>query len=1340
MKPERWQQVERLFLSALERDPGQRAAFLDQACAGDDELRREIESLLAYEERAESFIETPAIEVEARLLIDPCKSQEAFKGTERFLLQRRLGSGGFGVVYQAYDNERNTVVALKTLNQTNSETLYRFKQEFRALADITHSNLVTLYELMSDGEQWFFTMELVEGIDFLTYVRESSGHDDSFYDAPTIKLKPGKTDRPLQSVNTEEIESKSLTYQLKTDRLRKALKQLAVGISALHQAGRLHRDIKPSNVMVTKEGRVVLLDFGLATEFAPRDLHQSMNIVGTPAYMSPEQAAGLPVGQATDWYSVGVMLYEALTGSLPFTGQALNVLMDKQSFEPPAPGRLVRGIPEDLNGLCEELLRRDPQRRPVGREILRRLAGEQPEAKEPLPVPSPTMATAAPFVGRESHLAALRNAYQLTKKGSALTVYVKGRAGMGKSTLVRHFLEELQMSEKDLVVLTGRCYEQESVPYKALDSVVDALSQYLKCLPLLEVEALMPRDMQALARLFPVLQQVEALAGARRRVIEIPDSQELRRRAFGALRELLARLADRKSLVLFIDDLQWGDVDSAALLYELLRPPDPPVILLIASYRSEDTETSPLLRALLQSSSNSLAAEVRELAVEELSPTESQELALALLGEEEPESVAHAEAIALESRGGPLFVDELVRYSQKDLVLVPHTESGAERDNGKDSGKIRLGEVIQARVSRLSEEARRLLEVVSVAGQPLGRAGAKQAAGLETEEQAALALLRAERLIRVTGRSEEEEIETYHDLIREAVVTRLCPATLLTHHHNLALALEAMGCADPERLALHFHRSGDLEKAAEYSVEAAGQAAGALAFEHAARLYQLALELQPADSERGQMLRVKLADALANAGRGLEAARAYLDAAGDEPSAETIELKRRAAEQYLVSGYNDEGLAVLRTVLGRLGMQLPKTRLRIVLSLLIHRMRLRLRGYEFRERKEAEISAEELLPIDMFWSMGMGFGRSDPIQGFYFLTQHLLLALNAGEPYRIARGLSMEASFLSLIGRRRSTRTERIFRKVESLAERIGHPHALGLAALTAGMAALFEGRWKRALELSESAERILRERCTGISWELQNTQFWSIYSMLFLGEFKKLSDRLPILIKEAQDRGDLFSEAQLRGAVLYYVQLAADQAERARQEQLETYDLWTRQGVASQIYWAGLAEIALYSGEGRTAWDLISEHWSAITRFPLPRIQLIFINLLYLRARCALAACSRTDPDERLLRAAERDARRIERRNVLYGKALAHLIRAGIAANRRDLEKALTLLVSAENGFEAADMALSAAVARRCRGQLIGGEQGQLLIESADNWMAGQKIKNPARMTAMLAPGKWEG
>src|SRR5437868_5387789 len=352
------------------------------------------------------------------------RTSEDFRGTERFELRRRLGAGGMGVVYEAYDRARDRTVALKTLMRAAANDLYRFKREFRALADVAHPNLVSLFELMSDGTSWFFTMELVRGVNFLAYVREQL--DDAIgqatHELPTLNVADHQTlslldlddSARLANERDQSIDSALLSEQVATtcnlSRLRSALRQLAEGINVLHETNQLHRDIKPTNVLVTPEGRVVLLDFGLITETSAPELRERRGLAGTPAYMSPEQVAGQPITKASDWYSVGVILYEALTGRLPFTGTVLEVFERKQQMEPPPPSVLVPSVPEDLDALCRDLLRREPQQRPNGLEVLARLSADYLVSESSIQTDTPITAqtfsadTDELFVGREREL------------------------------------------------------------------------------------------------------------------------------------------------------------------------------------------------------------------------------------------------------------------------------------------------------------------------------------------------------------------------------------------------------------------------------------------------------------------------------------------------------------------------------------------------------------------------------------------------------------------------------------------------------------------------------------------------------------------------------------------------------------------------------------------------------------------------------------------------------------------------------------------------------------------------------------------------------------------------
>ncbi|HUQ51256.1 MAG TPA: serine/threonine-protein kinase, partial [Gammaproteobacteria bacterium] len=289
---------------------------------------------------------------------------------DRYAIQRSLGAGGIGLVYEAIDSDSGAHVAIKTLRDVTPDGLYRLKREFRLLQGVEHPNVCQIYELFEHDGRWFITMELVDGTSLLEYMRGDE------------------------------------------ERLRDAMAQLALALCAVHEAELVHRDLKPSNVLVTDEGRVVLLDFGFVEDTAKEaSPTRSQSIVGTPMYMAPEQALAADAGPAADWYSFGVILFEALTGRLPFDGEtALAVMLEKQRTDAPRASAIVPGVPADLDELCADLLRIDPARRPSGSSVLRRL-GARSSARDSRPALASVPSVSGGFVGRSSELAQLRSAF-----------------------------------------------------------------------------------------------------------------------------------------------------------------------------------------------------------------------------------------------------------------------------------------------------------------------------------------------------------------------------------------------------------------------------------------------------------------------------------------------------------------------------------------------------------------------------------------------------------------------------------------------------------------------------------------------------------------------------------------------------------------------------------------------------------------------------------------------------------------------------------------------------------------------------------------------------------------
>jgi eukaryotic-like serine/threonine-protein kinase len=1339
--------VHEIFVAALDEAPEVRSDFVRNACAGDSHLMHEVCELLAVDEqwrthRVNSV--TPSAAIDG---ID-------FKGTERFHVRRRIGVGGYGTVYEAWDCDRRARVAVKTLTHLEGTALYRFKNEFRAIADIAHENLVELYELVSTGSTWFFTMELVPGVDFLSWcwqLEDTSSpsplelsFSERVPEVPSAKVSnvwchalehfvdgcdPGSENRPDFPDRNDIFSTLGPDTrdggELDVERLREGMRQLASGLHALHSAGKLHRDVKPSNVLVRQDRRVVIVDFGLAANIslksvAGTDLH---HVMGTPAYMAPEQATGQRLTAAADWYAVGVMLFQALTGRLPFRGTAMQMLIDRQTLRPPPPSSVTNGVPADLDRLCVDLLQTRPEDRPPGAELLKRLGSNMPRAA----ALHARSAESHPLLGRDEELASLGDAFAHARRGTPRMVQVRGASGCGKTALVRHFLDQVA-SQEQAVVLAGRCYERESVPYKGFDSVIDALSRYMLRVPSAEGSALVPRDAFALARLFPVLQRVPAISRAPVRAVEIRDPQQLRIRAFAALRELLGRLADRRPVVIFIDDLQWGDADSAALLADLTAPPDPPALLVILGYRSEDEQTSPSLKALRQPRVGTHApAESTVITVDALGQEDACALAAHLLSLSPNDALA--QRIAHESGGNPFFVGELVRWLQADGTRP-------------SIGVIRLEDVLRDRFTALSDHARRLLEVVAVSGRPITLDVAFGATTLEADHRVgALTSLRVAHLVRTTAADDIERIEPVHDRVREAIVTRMSERALRATHESIAFALaEADGAAvDVEALYVHFRQAGLVDRAAEHAVAAGQKAALALAFDRAVEHYRFAVEANQARGSDVAPLRVQLADALAHAGRGAEAAAEYVRAAEQATNSDVrLDLRRRAAEEYLKSGHIDRGLDAIQAVLRQIRMRLATSPRRALIGFLVLRLIIRIRGLNYRERAPHKLSAKQLARIDTCHSIASGLGVVDAIRAAQFQARSLILSLRAGEPRRLSRALSMEAAFHAAYGLRSYDRSMMLISRAEELAHRTRDPENIALAMASRAWTSFFSGKWVDARDYFDRAIVLLKEQTIGAQWILGTSQYFGMCALMYTGDFQTLRNRLPALVREAEDRGDLYLSTNLRIGYTNLWWLLADETSTASSMVAEAMARWSRRWFHLQHWYElqSLCQIDLYNGCASRAHERVEDRWPAFEASLALRVEVTASRARSLRGRIAIAVASTASDPEPFLRSAERDARWLHDRCNPWVDPLASLQLAGIARVRGQEDLARIGLEHAIAQFEATSTPLFAEVARRRLGETIGGDEGGVLVARADAWMNEHQIRRPERVAAVIAPG----
>jgi len=1206
----------------------------------------------------------------------------------------------------------------------------------------------------------FFTMELVEGVDFVTHVRRGrDAHEPPGNEASSA---------PDAASGTEGMDEEAIapggygrTAKGRSKRLRAALAQLAQGLSALHAAGKVHRDIKPSNVLVRRDGHLVIVDFGMVIEQDRDGLDTEEGLAGTVAYMSPEQAAGQPVAAASDWYSVGVMLYEALTGERPFTGNAVTILADKQRRDPPRPVERNPAVEADLDELCMSLLSRAPKLRPGADAVLAQLATVPPGSPSTGPPSPPTTWAGEVFVGRRNELAHLARTWQhVCSTGSPALVLVSGPSGIGKTVLVERFLAELAAGRdgsvprgKPPVVLRGRCREREAVAYKAFDQVVDDITRLLMKPAAGELLGRVAGEAAHLAAVFPVVRRVAALGDSGLDTTLVPDPQQRRRRAFQAFRAVVREVGRVWPVVMCLDDLQWADRDSLELLELLARSPNLGPTLLLGASRDDNRETFGALARMVGAEIDVAHEpgggqrrsggrdEERRLVVGPLSSAEAAELAGRLVDQLGAGHVGREglNDVASHAEGNPFYIGELVRLLRLDRDAPGGTELPSSRATG---AARRLDELIDRRVQHLTPAARRVLELVCVGGEAISETVVQHAAGLDHGAfEATITELRSDLLVRGLSPREMDRVEPYHDRIREKVRDSLGSETVRDHHRRLAQAVESVVGDDVDLLARHWAAAGDTQRARGYLWRAARAADAKLAFDRAAWLYRSALEMADNEATRAKVGRA-LGDALANAGRPGEAAEAYLGVLPFVGKLDRLALRQAAARQWLSGGYVEKGLQAIREVAREAGVAYPSSQGQAVRSILTHRALLRLRGMGFKERAPAQIDPRTRLALDILYTICEGLMNVEPIVGADFQNRFLLAALRRGDARQVARGLALDAVSRAVTSPSMAVQAHELARRAELLARRTGDSKTIAAnQSIRAGMC-WYSGNWSEGIRLSLEADTMLTSRCVGVHYEIATTRWFLCMLLLRKGELKELSERTGRYVAEFQRLGNRYAVTTFK-ACFNLVWLARDDPGAARAELAGLLETWPPGLYTVQHYLVATARAhqRLYEGATEAAFRLLAAERPKLKRTRLLGVSGLSADYHRHLGTAALAAAASADrawTKHRYRTEAKRAARRLLELGVPYAAAWGRLIETAAQwqSNQGSEGERRRRLVDAIAQLEVAECWAIAHAARRAEGEVLGGRDGRALIRAEDKWFRSQGVCDPARFARVLAPG----
>ncbi len=749
-----------------------------------------------------------------------------------------LGRGGMGVVYRARDPLLNREVAVKLISSTDltAELEGRFQREAQLVAQMDHPAIVPIHDFGQDEGSLFFVMPLVGGTTLLRLIRD-------------------------QSLRLGEVVDIGI--------------QVADALDYSHSRGVIHRDIKPANIMITREdgagARVRVMDFGLAHASTESRLTKTGTLVGTVAYLSPEQVASRAFDGRSDIYSLGVVLYESLVGDPPFTGEVQSILYRIVHEIPQAPRALGAEIREELQDVVLRCLEKDPGKRPqkAGQvaEALRRhrssLASDEFRMSVVLSGSRVIQRPAASaFIGREKEFAELQRRLNSAIAGECQFAVVAGEPGIGKTRL----LEELKnlATVRKIRVLYGRFIEQDrSFSYQGFCELIEDFFQSRD--PSGSTERPDLSDLAAdLIALFPQLSEIGELRVAVSGDSRIAATQEEKKpedriQIFELLARTLTRIAGGKPLVLMLENLHGAEISIEALQY-ILRRLRPTPTLIVGSYRQTETDKRHPLTRMLESFADD--PRFASITLGPFAPSEHRSLVESLVGAPRV-SDDLAQRLREATEGNPFFTKELIR-SLTESGGIAKDDTGAwsfstEAEISADALPATIQQAVEKRIERLPEELRDLLSVASVLGKTFDSKDLETLADEAKDLDDQIDRLVREGILEEERESRGDRLTFSSGIVRDVLYGTLSRRKRRSLHRKYAELIEKRYAGRLERiypeLVHHFAQADVPEKTIEYGLTLAQKSLDTFSPEDAIRVARIALDYLEDAEEAGDRSR-----------------------------------------------------------------------------------------------------------------------------------------------------------------------------------------------------------------------------------------------------------------------------------------------------------------------------------------------------------------------------------------------------------------------------------------------------------------------------------------------------